>query len=152
MEKLSLRMQWKTSRLRTKLQLLRLKVMNPRRKLCCPECGRNPIIWGRALWTCFCGCGHCTLHCQGRRMKDAIRNWNAREKLYNKGEKMPRVLVARPFDGITINTEMECLLDEDDQLLIFDNEYAAKMYLLKHGCTRDELAFMRFDRCIESCT
>jgi len=51
----------------------------------------------------------------------------------------------RPFDGITLNTEMECLLDANNELLVFDNEYAARAYLLKHGCGEDDLAIMRFD-------
>ena len=146
MEKTSLRMRFKTSRLRTKFNLLWLKVMNPKKRLRCPECGRRPIIWGKPRWTCFCGCGHCTLHCRGRRMKDAIHDWNAREDLYQKGEEMPRVVVVRPYDGITINTEMECLLDENNELLVFNNEYAARMYLLEHGCGQDELATIRFDK------
>lgn len=145
MEKMSLRLQWKISRLHTKLNLLWLKVMNSGRRLRCPECGGRPIIWGKPHWACFCGCGHCTMHCQGFRMKDAIRNWNARKNIYKSGKKMPRVIVARPFDGITLNTEMECLLDDKDELLVFDNEYAAKAYLLAHGCSEDELAIMRFD-------
>jgi len=149
---MSPRMQCKYDKLSTKFNLLRLKAMNPGKRLRCPECGGRPIIWGKPGWSCFCGCGHCILHCQGRRMKDAIRNWNAKKNIYKSGKKMPRVIVARPFDGITLNTEMECLLDDKDELLVFDNEYAAKVYLLKHGCGDDELAIMRFDEYDEDCT
>ena len=152
MEKMNLRLRWKTSRLRTKLKLMCMKAMNPQRRQRCPECGGCPIIWGRPRWACFCGCGHCILHCRGRRMKDAIRNWNARESIYQSGKKMPRVIVLRPFDGITLNTAMESLLDENNELLVFDNAYAAKAYLLEHGCNEDDLAIMRFDEYDESCT
>ena len=145
MEKVSLKLRWKTSRLRTKLKLLLMKALNPQRRQCCPECGGRPIIWGLPRRICFCGCGHCTMHCRGHRTKDAIRNWNARENLYKKGEKMLRVIVARPFDGITLNTAMECLLDENSELLVFDNEYAARAYLLEHDCDEDDLTIMRFD-------
>ncbi|MCL2106430.1 MAG: Lar family restriction alleviation protein [Oscillospiraceae bacterium] len=60
-----------------------------RRRRRCPECGRRPIIWGNPRYICFCGCGHCILHCRGRTMKDAIRAWNARETMYKDG---------KPFD------------------------------------------------------
>ena len=85
-------------------------------------------------------------------MKDAIRDWNTRKNLYKKGEKMPRVTVSRPFDGITLNTEMEDLLDGNGELLVFSNEYAARGYLLKRGCDEDSLAIMRFDKYDENCT
>jgi len=152
MEKMSLRLRWKTSRLWTKLQLLLMKTLNPQRRQRCPECGGHPIIWGIPRRICFCGCGHCTLHSEGCRVKDAIRNWNARKNMYKSGKKMPRVIVLRPFDGITLNTAMESLLDEDGELMVFDNEYAAKAYLLEQGCDEDDLAILRFDEYDESCT
>ena len=73
-------------RLASKLRLIALKAMNPWRRRRCPECGGRSIIWGRSRWVCFCGCGKCVLHCQGRCMKDAIRDWNARVNLYKKNE------------------------------------------------------------------
>ena len=74
--------------LRSKLWLIKLKARNLlRRRRCCPECGGRPIIWGgRTGYICFCGCGHCRLLCQGRVMKEAIRDWNARRNMYKDGE------------------------------------------------------------------
>jgi len=132
--------------LRSKLHSKMLKAMNFfRKRHRCPECGRHPAIWGRPRLSYFCGCGHCGLYCQGHVMKEVIHDWNARKNLNKNGKKLSRVVVARPYDGIPINTEMEYLLDDDNDLLFFNNEYNAKAYLLEHGCGEDELAMMRFE-------
>lgn len=39
---------------------------------------------------------------------------------------MSKVVVCRPVDGITINSEMEFLLDDEDCVRIFDNVEDAK--------------------------
>ena len=73
-------------RLTSKHRLIALKAMNPWRRRCCPECGKQPIIWGKPHSICFCGCGHCGLNCRGRRMKDTIHNWNTQKNLYRYSE------------------------------------------------------------------
>jgi hypothetical protein len=80
-------------RLTAKLHLtsmLGLRVLKARNLLRkrrrCPECGRRPIIWGGTRYICFCGCGHCRSYCQGRVMKEAIRDWNARKNMYKDGK------------------------------------------------------------------
>jgi len=73
--------------LKSKLGLIKLKAMNLLRwRRRCPECGKRPIIWGSPVYICFCGCGHCRLHCMGSTMKEAIHAWNARETVYKNGK------------------------------------------------------------------
>ena len=59
----------------------------------------------------------------------------------------PRVMVARPVDGITLNTALEYLLDENDQPRIFKNQLLAEEYLQQRGIPYDDLAFLHFIMC-----
>ena len=61
---------------------------------------------------------------------------------------MSKVVVCRPVDGITINSEMEFLLDDEDCVRIFDNVEDAKKILSDAGCTDEEMEHMKF---LESC-
>ena len=56
----------------------------------------------------------------------------------------PRIIVARPFDGVTINTALEYLLDDKNELLIFTGQPEAEEYLLSHGIPEDSLCFLHF--------
>ena len=56
----------------------------------------------------------------------------------------PRIIVARHFDGITINTALEYLLDDNDEPLIFNGQPEAEAYLLDQGIPGDDLQFLYF--------
>lgn len=57
---------------------------------------------------------------------------------------MSKVVVYRPVDGITLNTE----LNEDDSIMMFDSAEQAKSWLIMQGVTDEELSVMTF---LESC-
>ena len=61
---------------------------------------------------------------------------------------MSKIVVYRPVDGITLNTEIEYLLDEDDSVRMFDSAEQAKSWLIMQGVTDEELSGMTF---LESC-
>ena len=61
---------------------------------------------------------------------------------------MSKVVVYRPVDGITLNTEIEYLLNEDDSIMMFDSAEQAKSWLIMQGVTDEELSVMTF---LESC-
>ena len=61
---------------------------------------------------------------------------------------MSKIVVYRPVDGITLNTEIEYLLDEDDSVRMFDSAEQAKSWLFMQGVTDEELSVMTF---LESC-
>jgi hypothetical protein len=54
------------------------------------------------------------------------------------------VAVCRPFDGITINTEVEYLLDEDGEIKKFKDVETAKKWLREHGITEEIMEFLMF--------
>lgn len=54
--------------------------------------------------------------------------------------------VTRPFDGITINTEVEYLLDDNGDVMLFDSTKKAKSFLLSHGFTEEDLGFVRIEK------
>lgn len=59
----------------------------------------------------------------------------------------PRVMVARPVDGITINEALEYLLDDTGQPRIFNNQLDAEAYLMAQSIPYDDLAFLYFIVC-----
>lgn len=61
---------------------------------------------------------------------------------------MSKAIVARPVDGITINTELEFLLDNDGEVRIFDNQEQARLFLTAAGIEPEELHHMTI---MESC-
>lgn len=56
----------------------------------------------------------------------------------------PRVKVARHVNGITLNGDIEYLLGEDEQPLVFDNPALAEGHLISHGIPADDLGFYYF--------
>jgi hypothetical protein len=54
------------------------------------------------------------------------------------------VAVCRPFDGITLNTEVEYLLDEDGEIKKFKDVKTAKKWLREHGITEEIMEFLMF--------
>ena len=57
---------------------------------------------------------------------------------------MSKVVVARPIDGITINTKLEFLLDDDGEVRIFDNQEQARKFLTDAGIEPEELRHITF--------
>ena len=57
---------------------------------------------------------------------------------------LPPVMVARPVDGITINEQLEYLLNESDEPRVFRNQPEAEGYLLAHGFTGEDLEHFYF--------
>jgi len=56
----------------------------------------------------------------------------------------PRVIVARRVDGITLNTDLELLLDDSGKPVIFADQSEAEAFLLEHGVDAEEMAHMYF--------
>ena len=61
---------------------------------------------------------------------------------------MSKAVVARPIDGITINTNLEFLLDDDGEVRMFDSPEQAKSFLTAAGVEPEELRHMTI---MESC-
>ena len=61
---------------------------------------------------------------------------------------MSKVVVARPIDGITINAELEFLLDDAGEVKVFDSPEEAKLFLVANGVDSEELRHMTI---MESC-
>lgn len=61
---------------------------------------------------------------------------------------MSKAVVARPIDGITINTALEFLLDDDGEVRMFDSPEQAKSFLTAAGVEPEELHHMTI---MESC-
>lgn len=57
---------------------------------------------------------------------------------------LPPVMVARPVHGITINGELEYLLDEYGEPRIFQNQPEAEAFLLAHGLISEDLEQVYF--------
>ncbi len=57
---------------------------------------------------------------------------------------LPPVIVARPAQGISINEELEYLLDDAGNPRIFENQPAAEAFFLKNGFTVEDLENLYF--------
>lgn len=57
---------------------------------------------------------------------------------------MPPVMVARPVDGITINEQLEYLLDDSGKPRVFQNQPEAEAFLLAHGFAGEDLEYFYF--------
>ncbi len=55
-----------------------------------------------------------------------------------------RIAVARPVNGITINSELEFLLDDGGEVRVFDSEEQARAFLIAAGVGLEELRHMIF--------
>lgn len=54
------------------------------------------------------------------------------------------VAVCRPFDGITLNTEVEYVLDDDGEIKEFEDVETAEEWLREHGVTEEIMEFLIF--------
>ena len=61
---------------------------------------------------------------------------------------MSKAIVARPVDGITINDDLEFLLDDSGEVKVFDSPEEARSFLISNGVDLEELRHMTF---MESC-
>ena len=61
---------------------------------------------------------------------------------------MSHVVVARPIDGITINGDLEFLLDDGGEVRIFDSPEEVRSFLTANGVDPEELRHMTI---MESC-
>lgn len=57
---------------------------------------------------------------------------------------LPKVVVGRHIHGITLNNELEYLLDENGNERIFDSQPVAEAFLLANGFELEDLEFMYF--------
>lgn len=61
---------------------------------------------------------------------------------------MSNVVVSRPIGGITINSELEFLLDDSGSVRVFDSPEQARAFLADAGVGQEELRHMVF---MENC-
>lgn len=61
---------------------------------------------------------------------------------------MSKTIVTRPVNGITVNGELEFLLDDDGEIMMFDSPEQARSFLLASGVGIDGLRDMTI---MESC-
>ena len=54
------------------------------------------------------------------------------------------IAVCRPLDGITLNTEVEYLLDDAGEIKKFEDVDTAKEWLREHGVTEGIMEFFMF--------
>lgn len=54
------------------------------------------------------------------------------------------IAVCRPLDGITLNTEVEYLLDDAGEIKKFEDVDTAKKWLREHGVTEGIMEFFMF--------
>ncbi len=61
---------------------------------------------------------------------------------------MSKAIAARPVNGITINGELEFLLDDNGEIRVFDSPEQAKSFLIANGFDAEGLRHMTI---MESC-
>lgn len=54
------------------------------------------------------------------------------------------VAVCRPLEGITINTEVEYVLDDDGEIKEFEDVETAEEWLREHGVTEEIMELLMF--------
>lgn len=57
---------------------------------------------------------------------------------------LPKVIVARPVNGISLNGGLEYLLDGNKEVRVFNNQPEAEAFLLANGFIREDLEFLYF--------
>ena len=57
---------------------------------------------------------------------------------------MSKTIAARPVNGITLNGELEFLLDDGGEVRTFDSEKQAREFLIAAGVGSEELRHMVF--------
>lgn len=64
---------------------------------------------------------------------------------------MSKVVVGRPIDGITINEELEFILDEEGGVRIFDSPEQAKNVLKQDGFSDEDMEHITFLESVGTC-
>ena len=54
------------------------------------------------------------------------------------------VAVCRPLEGISLNTEVEYVLDDDGEIKEFEDVETAEEWLREHGVTEEIMEFLFF--------
>ena len=54
------------------------------------------------------------------------------------------IAVCRPFEGITLNTEVEYVLDDEGEIKEFEDVETAEEWLREHGVTEEIMEFLMF--------
>ena len=54
------------------------------------------------------------------------------------------VAVCRPLEGISLNTEVEYVLDDDGEIKEFEDVETAEKWLTEHGVTEEVMEFLMF--------
>lgn len=54
------------------------------------------------------------------------------------------VAVCRPLEGITLNTEVKYVLDDDGEIKEFEDVETAEKWLIEHGVTEEIMEFLMF--------
>ena len=61
---------------------------------------------------------------------------------------LPPVMIARPYEGITLNEELEYILEDDNSAeRIFKNQPEAEAFLMSHGYSIEDLEHVYFVEC-----
>ena len=65
------------------------------------------------------------------------------------GHYMPPVKIMRPYDGITINTEMQVIMEDGSETMerVFKNQPEAEAFLMFHGYSIEDLEHVYFVEC-----
>ena len=110
-------------------------------------------VWNEGQWYPHTGyqcrrCGHPVFESDLKEQSYEYQCFHCDEDMFifevDKEAAFPRVVVARPFEGISLNTELEYLLDENNELIIFNNQLEAEAYLLERGVPYDDLIHLHF--------
>jgi hypothetical protein len=56
---------------------------------------------------------------------------------------LSKIIVGRHIEGITLN-DLEYLLDENEQVIEFENQERAEVFLKSKGLTEEELYYLVF--------
>ena len=56
------------------------------------------------------------------------------------------ISVCRPLEGITLNTEVEYVLDDNGEVMKFEDIKTAKKWLKEHGISKECMEFLMFVR------
>ena len=85
-------------------------------------------------WTCYCS----EFGEQRVMAVDDLRYLPTTIEAEVNNEQRTKYAICRPYDGITLNTEVEFLLDHNGDVMLFDSESAAWEYFKPIGITEEE--------------
>ena len=80
----------------------------------------------------------CPLSWQGEIVRATVREAPTIIEAEVNNEQRTKYAICRPYDGITLNTEVEFLLDHNGDVMLFDSESAAWEYFKPIGIAEEE--------------